>query len=102
MNTGSTDQSEADSAPNPEILIPPLDHFQIETFERDAYRRFVLTRLTNFVHLRNLPPEEVADDARLHRRIVERAIYSAFRDCVAAGAGDEARQIIDQTAPQAA
>jgi hypothetical protein len=102
VESQNSSSSQSDSAPEPEILLPNVKQFQIETYERDAYRNFCLARLEHFLSLRHLPVVESAEDARLHQRIVERAIYSAFRDCVSAGADGEARRLLGETAERAA
>jgi len=94
--------TDAPSGEKPEISLPETHEFQIEILEPDSYRKFCLTRLNNFVDLRSRPAEETPDDAQLHHRIVDRAIYSAFRDCVSAGAEAEARRILDEAAAPAA
>jgi hypothetical protein len=99
QNSNSTSN---DSEPEPEILLPNVKQFQIETYERDGYRNFCLARLEHFLSLRCVPGGESSDDARLHQKIVERAVYSAFRDCVSTGAGAEARRLLGETAERAA
>jgi hypothetical protein len=76
--------------------------FQIETYERDAYRKFCVARLDRFLHLRRSTVDESPEDTRLHQKVVERAIYSAFRDCVSAGAGNEARRLLGEVNERAA
>jgi hypothetical protein len=77
---------------------PDSTEFHIEKLERDSYRKFCIARLISFLDLRAEPNLGVDQDAELRKRILERAIYSAFRDCVEAGARAEARRILDEAA----
>src|SRR6266567_9524567 len=95
-----SDRSDTPSASQPEISLPESHEFRIEILERDSFRKFCLVRLANFVNVRSHQGEENAEEAQLHHKIADRAIYSAFRDCVAAGAEAEARRILDEASSQ--
>jgi hypothetical protein len=95
-------QNSSEPAAGPEILLPNIQRFQIEMYERDAYRKFCIARLEHFLSLRRTHDEAPSADVRLHQKVVERAIYSAFRDCVSAGAGSEARKLLGEPTEHAA
>ena len=97
-----TPSSDRPSEIQPEIALPEINRFHIDVLERDSYRKFCLVRLANFVKLRSNSAGETEEDTLLHHRLVDRAVYSAFRDCVSAGAEAEARHILAEASSQAA
>ena len=65
-----------------------------------AVQRFFLTRLARFLQLRQ-HQGSLAGPNPQEIRLLDRAIYSTFRDCQAAGVGNEAKELFD-TYPSAA
>ena len=59
-----------------------------------TFRAVSLARLAALVQLRATAQNEFGAEAALHRRLVGRAIFSVYEDCVAAGARDGADEII--------
>jgi len=79
----------------------PRDDFQIRGdsndrgwFDSSRYsvvQRFFLIRLERMVELRRSPE---ARTETWQSTLIDRAIYSTFRDCVALGLADEARTVL--------
>jgi hypothetical protein len=104
---GEEDESRAtvvtSNEPDPSILTPgpPADQFQLEVLEPHGYREFCLERLKHLLALRAALPNAGQLDADLQRRLVERALYSAYCDCVGAGAKRRAARILARASDNA-
>ena len=84
-----------ESPPPPEPTLPRLDDLSGE-----HARSLALARLTRFVLLAE---DTDRDPDRARGEMVHWAVFSAYRDCVAAGLGDEARALLrEHPAPPAA
>lgn len=60
-------------------------------------RDFYLKRLERLVHLR----QEYEDQLNtLGLELVERSIYTTYRDCIAVGAGEEAKAMVGGRVPR--
>jgi hypothetical protein len=77
-----------ESPPPPEPVVPRLDDLPSE-----HARTLALARLTRFVLLAE---DTERDPDRSRGEMVHWAIFSAYRDCVAAGLGDEARALLHE------
>jgi hypothetical protein len=96
--------NESDEPDGPEFdsdelgeLGPFPDDIAIDVAERSVYRAFCLKRLTGLLNLRAQIQHEFDPEAALHHALVDRAIYTAYRDCVGAGAKGEARRLLAET-----
>lgn len=63
-----------------------------------AEARFCLARLQRLLERRSALRDEGGPEADLRRRLLARSIYSFYRDCEAAGAGQEALVILRNSA----
>jgi len=63
----------------------------IDPTRYSVVQRFFLARLEHLVVLRRTP--ELYSEA-WHTTLVDRAVYSTYRDCVALGLADEARTVL--------
>jgi hypothetical protein len=80
---------------------PPTAQFQIEVLEPHSYREFCIERLKQLLAQRAALPTAGQPDADLQRRLVARALYSAYRDCVSAGARLRATRILARASDNA-
>ena len=75
------------------------DAAAINEVQKGAFRAVSLQRLAALVQLRATARAEQGAEAALHRRLVDRAIFSVYEDCVAAGALAEAQQLLNGGPP---
>jgi len=81
--------------PDRDLVVGAVaDEFQLEALELHGYRDFCLQRLTHLVALRAELPHHCPLDPTLQQMLVARALYSAYRDCVASGAKARAARIV--------
>ncbi|HUX88877.1 MAG TPA: hypothetical protein VMW65_17870 [Chloroflexota bacterium] len=67
------------------------DHGWFDSSRYSIVQRFFLTRLERMVALRRSPEPRTEN---WQTTLIDRAIYSSFRDCVALGLADEARTVL--------
>jgi hypothetical protein len=78
-----------------------LDSFPtggMDRHERAQYRAFCLQRLANLLSRRGQIVGETARERALQHTLLDRALYTAYRDCAAAGAKAPADRLLDAAA----
>jgi hypothetical protein len=93
----------SERAPNsPTVERHDLDAFpagdRMDRQERSQYREFCLQRLADLLSRRGERLGGTARERALQHTLIDRALYTAYRDCVAAGAKAEADRLLSTAA----
>ncbi len=70
----------------------------MDSRKRSLYREFCLGRLSDLLQARAQLLSVDDPERALHRSLIDRSLYSAYRDCVGAGVETQARQLLDAVA----
>jgi hypothetical protein len=73
-----------------------LQQFALGRLRHTAERRREKAEQIERLFPGGLPANNTGRACRLHLRLLDRAIYSMYLDCLEAGAGEEARQLLGQ------
>ncbi len=70
--------------------------FNAADVDQEIYRTFCIDRLSQLASLRAQIGAEQGAEADLHCRLLDRALYTVYHDCVGAHVGAEARRVLEQ------
>ena len=79
---------------NPVAYDTRLQQFALERFRRVTEKRLEKAAQIDRLYPEGLPGNRIGETCRLYLRLLDRATYSMYLDCLEAGVGEEARELL--------
>jgi hypothetical protein len=71
-----------------------LQQFALGRFQRATEKRRLKAEQIDRLYPAGLPDNRIGETCRLYLRLLDRAIYSMYLDCLDAGVGEEGRELL--------